>query len=155
MNLAANTLPIWRVSAGILSDAAGRVLIAQRPAGKHMAGWWEFPGGKAAEGESGAQALARELAEELGVRIGRCHWLLQIRHDYADRIVELDVYVVADYQGEPGSLEGQTLKWVEPGALAAERLLPADRPIVLALAAWNGEATENDPTAARALAAGV
>jgi 8-oxo-dGTP diphosphatase len=129
------SLSVCRVSAGILRDAAGQVLIAQRPAGKHMAGWWEFPGGKVADGESGAQALARELAEELGVHIGGCHRLLQIRHDYADRIVELDVYVVADYQGEPQGLEGQALKWVQPQALAAERLLPADRPIVEAMAA--------------------
>jgi 8-oxo-dGTP diphosphatase len=126
-------LPLVRVSAGILRDAAGRVLIAQRPAGKHMAGWWEFPGGKAAEGESGPQALARELFEELGVRIGPCHRLLEIRHDYADRVVALDVYIVADYAGEPQSLESQALKWVAPLALGAERLLPADRPIVEAL----------------------
>jgi mutator protein MutT len=126
-------LPLWRVSAGILRDAAGRVLIAQRPPGKHMAGWWEFPGGKAAEGESGVQALSRELAEELGVRIGPCHRLLELRHDYADRSVVLDVYIVADYAGEPRGLEGQAVKWVAPGALGEERLLPADRPIVEAL----------------------
>ncbi|HWG75932.1 MAG TPA: 8-oxo-dGTP diphosphatase MutT [Steroidobacteraceae bacterium] len=126
-------LPVVRVSAGILRDAAGRVLIAQRPAGKHMAGWWEFPGGKAAPGESGVQALARELAEELGVRIGPCHRLLELRHDYADRCCVLDVYIVADYAGEPQSLEGQALSWVAPEALGAERLLPADRPIVEAL----------------------
>jgi len=128
-----SALPLVRVSAGILRDAAGRVLIAQRPAGKHMAGWWEFPGGKAAEGESGPQALARELSEELGVRIGPCHRLLEIRHDYADRVVALDVYIVADYAGEAHSREGQALKWVAPTALGAERLLPADRPIVEAL----------------------
>ncbi|HLK71945.1 MAG TPA: 8-oxo-dGTP diphosphatase MutT [Steroidobacteraceae bacterium] len=133
-------LPICRVSAGILRDEAGRVLIAQRPAGKHMAGWWEFPGGKAAPGESGAQALARELQEELGVRAGHCERLLQIRHDYADRIVELDVYRVADFEGEPRSLEGQALRWVAIDSLAAERLLPADRPILQALIRQSGEA---------------
>ncbi|HEX4051323.1 MAG TPA: (deoxy)nucleoside triphosphate pyrophosphohydrolase [Steroidobacteraceae bacterium] len=126
-------LPLVPVSAGILRDATGRVLIAQRPPGKHMGGWWEFPGGKAAESESGTQALARELFEELGVRIGPCHRLLQLRHDYTDRSVVLDVYIVADYAGEPQSLEGQALKWIAPEALGAERLLPADRPIVEAL----------------------
>jgi 8-oxo-dGTP diphosphatase len=125
-----SALPLARVAAGILRDAAGRVLIAQRPAGKHMAGWWEFPGGKAAEGESGPQALARELFEELGVRIGPCHRLLELRHDYADRSVVLDVYIVADYAGEPQGLEGQALKWVDPAALGGQQLLPADRPIV-------------------------
>jgi len=128
-----SALPLSHVSAGILRDATGRVLIAQRPAGKHMAGWWEFPGGKAADGESGVQALARELAEELGVRVGPCHRLLELRHDYADRRIVLDVYIVADYAGEPQSLEGQALKWVDPTALGAEALLPADRPIVEAL----------------------
>ncbi len=126
-------LPLCRVSAGILRDAGGRVLIAERPAGKHMAGWWEFPGGKATDDESGAEALARELFEELGVRIGECHRLLRLRHEYADRCVELDVYLVAEYQGEPQGLEGQALKWVPETALAAERLLPADQPIVEAL----------------------
>jgi 8-oxo-dGTP diphosphatase len=128
-----NAKSLWRVSAGILSDADGRVLIAQRPPGKHMAGWWEFPGGKAAAEESGAEALARELREELGIRIGACHPLLQIRHDYPDRSIELEVFMVADFQGEAHGLEGQALRWVAPAALAAESLLPADQPIVQAL----------------------
>ena len=135
-----SALPLWRVSAGVLRDAAGRVLIAQRPAGKHMAGWWEFPGGKAMAGESGAEALTRELCEELGIRVRRCHSLLQLRHDYPDRIVELDVYVVMDYEGEPRSLEGQALRWVAPEQLADERLLPADRPIIAALTSAPGAA---------------
>lgn len=125
--------PVCRVSAGILRDATGRVLIAQRPPDKHMAGWWEFPGGKAAADESGAEALARELSEELGIRIGNAEPLLQLRHDYPDRTVELDVFVVADFQGEARGLEGQALRWVAPEALSAEPLLPADRPIVEAL----------------------
>lgn len=142
-----SALPLSRVSAGILRDAAGRVLIAQRPAGKHMAGWWEFPGGKAAEDESGPHALARELSEELGVRIGPCQRLLELRHDYADRSVELDVYIVADYDGEPQGLEGQALKWVDPAALGAEALLPADRPIVEALLRALTRSAARDATA--------
>jgi len=122
-----------RVVAAVLRDAAGRVLIAQRAPGKHMAGYWEFPGGKIAAGESGEQALARELAEELGVALRRCHPLLQLRHDYPDRVVELDVFVVDDYGGEPQALEAQALKWVATAQLAAQALLPADRPIIEAL----------------------
>ncbi|HWW19909.1 MAG TPA: 8-oxo-dGTP diphosphatase MutT [Steroidobacteraceae bacterium] len=122
-----------RVVAGVLRDSHGRVLIAQRPEGKHMAGFWEFPGGKIAPGESGEQALARELTEELGVSLRRCHPLLQLRHDYADRVVELDVFVVDDYRGEPTSREAQALKWVRASELAGEPLLPADRPIIDAL----------------------
>lgn len=127
-----------RVVAAVLRDASGRVLIAQRPPGKHMAGYWEFPGGKIAPGESSEQALTRELAEELGVAIRRCHPLLQLRHDYADRVVELDVFVVDDYGGEPSALEAQALKWVAAAELAAQGLLPADRPIIEALNAAAG-----------------
>jgi 8-oxo-dGTP diphosphatase len=124
---------VLRVVAGVLRDPWGRVLIAQRPPGKHMAGYWEFPGGKIAPGESGEQALARELNEELGVSLRRCHPLLQLRHDYSDRVVELDVFVVDDYHGEPVACEAQSLKWVAAGELAAQGLLPADRPIIDAL----------------------
>jgi 8-oxo-dGTP diphosphatase len=122
-----------RVVAAVLRDERGRVLIAQRPAGKHMAGYWEFPGGKIAPGESSEQALRRELAEELGVALRRCHPLLQLRHDYADRVVELEVFAVDDYAGAPAGLEAQALKWVAAAELGAQALLPADRPIVEAL----------------------
>ncbi len=122
-----------RVVAAVLRDADGRVLIAQRPAGKHMAGYWEFPGGKIAPGESSEQALKRELAEELGVALRRCHPLLQLRHDYADRVVELEVFAVDDYTGQPAGLETQALKWVAAADLGGQALLPADRPIVEAL----------------------
>ena len=122
-----------RVVAAVLRDERGRVLIAQRPAGKHMGGYWEFPGGKIAPGESSEQALTRELAEELGVALRRCHPLLQLRHDYADRVVELDVFMVDDYCGEPAGLEAQALKWVAAAELGGQALLPADRPIVEAL----------------------
>jgi 8-oxo-dGTP diphosphatase len=122
-----------RVVAGVLRDAAGRVLLSQRPAGKHMAGYWEFPGGKIVSGESGEQALARELTEELGVSLRRCHPLVQLRHDYSDRVVELDVFVVDDYHGEPTGREAQALRWVAASELAVEPLLPADRPIIDAL----------------------
>jgi 8-oxo-dGTP diphosphatase len=122
-----------RVVAGVLRDSTGRVLIAQRPPGKHMAGLWEFPGGKVAAGESGEQALARELTEELGVSLRRCHPMLQLRHDYGDRVIQLDVFVVDDYGGEPAGREAQALKWVAASELAAQDLLPADQPIIEAL----------------------
>jgi 8-oxo-dGTP diphosphatase len=127
-----------RVVAAVLRDAAGRVLIAQRAPGKRMAGYWEFPGGKIAPGESSEQALTRELAEELGVALRRCHPLLQLRHDYPDRVVELEVFMVDDYGGEPQGLEAQALKWVAAAQLAAQALLPADRPIIEALNAAAG-----------------
>jgi 8-oxo-dGTP diphosphatase len=119
-----------QVVAAVLRDAGGRVLITQRPAGKHMGGYWEFPGGKIAPGESREQALRRELAEELGVALRRCHPLLQLRHDYPDRSVELDVFEVDEYGGEPRGLEAQALKWVAAEELGGQALLPADRPII-------------------------
>jgi len=124
-----------RVAAAVLLDAAGSVLITQRPAGKYMAGYWEFPGGKLDSSESAEQALARELREELGIELRRCHRLLELRHHYAQRAVHLEVFVVEESHGEPSGLEGQALKWVSVAALGQENLLPADRPIVEALIA--------------------
>jgi 8-oxo-dGTP diphosphatase len=109
------------------------VLIAQRPPGKHMAGRWEFPGGKVGPGESDAVALTRELNEELGITVGAARPLLTISHDYPDRSVELSMWVVERYTGEPRSLDGQQLKWVPPTALLQEDVLEADRPLIEAL----------------------
>jgi 8-oxo-dGTP diphosphatase len=126
---------VQRVAAAVLFDAGGRVLISQRPAGKPLAGYWEFPGGKLETQETAAQGLARELREELGIELRRCHPLLQLRHDYEDRVVALEVFVVDESRGEPSGLEGQTLRWVSLAALPQQALLPADRPIVEALKA--------------------
>lgn len=134
MNGVAGNEPL-RVAAAVLFDAAGSVLITQRPAGKYMAGYWEFPGGKLDSSESAEQALARELREELGIELRRCHRLLELRHHYAQRAVHLEVFVVEESHGEPSGLEGQALKWVSVAALGQENLLPADRPIVEALIA--------------------
>ena len=119
-----------RVVAGILCNREGQVLIAQRPPGKHLAGYWEFPGGKVAPGETSPDALTRELHEELGIVLQRCHPLMQLRHDYSDRVIELEVFVVDDYAGEPAGREMQALKWVAVAQLGPESLLPADRSIV-------------------------
>ena len=122
-----------RVVAAALFDAQGRVLIAERPAGKHMAGWWEFPGGKVASGESDAQALIRELREELGVEARPDAEIMTLTHDYPDRIVDLVLWRATTLRGEPQGLDGQQLKWVDCAALGAERMLPADRPFIAAL----------------------
>ena len=119
-----------RVVAAVLHDAAGRVLITQRPAGKWMAGLWEFPGGKIEPSETARQALTRELAEELGVRVLSCVPLLELSHDYPERRVQLSVWNVLAFEGEPTGLEGQRLRWLPPAALYAEPMLPADWPIV-------------------------
>jgi 8-oxo-dGTP diphosphatase len=125
--------PEIHVIAGALSDAQGRVLIAQRPRGRHMAGRWEFPGGKLAAGEESFDGLRRELAEELGVVVRDARPLIRLRHDYPDRRVLLDVWQVTAYDGEPMSLESQALAWARPDELPAHDLLEADRAIVTAL----------------------
>jgi 8-oxo-dGTP diphosphatase len=127
-----------RVVAAVLFDLAGRVLISRRPPGKHMAGYWEFPGGKLDAQEAPEQALRRELREELGIELLRCHPLLQLRHHYDDRTVELEVFMVDEYRGAPAGLESQTLKWLSVAELPGQRLLPADGPIIEALNVYEG-----------------
>jgi 8-oxo-dGTP diphosphatase len=124
---------VVRVVAAALYNPQGQVLIAERPPGKHMAGRWEFPGGKVAAQESEADALARELREELGIHVQAARPLLSLTHQYADRCVELSMWVVERYTGEPQSLDGQRLKWVAPAQLATEDILEADMPFIEAL----------------------
>jgi mutator protein MutT len=121
------------VVAGVVIDGHGRVLIAQRPAGKHLAGSWEFPGGKLEPGEARASGLARELREEIGIEIRQPRPLIRLRHRYSYGEVLLDVWVVRRYSGGPRSLDGQQLRWLRRGDLASADLLPADRPIAAAL----------------------
>ena len=132
--------PRLRVVAAALFDEQGRVLIAERPAGKHMAGWWEFPGGKVASGESDAQALVRELREELGVDAQPDTEIMTLTHEYPDRVVDLVLWRVSAV-GVPRGLDGQQLKWVDCDALESERLLPADRPFIAALQLLSSPAT--------------
>ena len=119
--------------AAALFDDEGRVLIAERPAGKHMAGWWEFPGGKVAAGESDADALVRELREELGIESQAAAPLMTLSHEYPDRIVDLVLWRAEIVSGEPQSLDAQQLKWVHPHALGDEKMLPADAPFIATL----------------------
>jgi 8-oxo-dGTP diphosphatase len=121
------------VVAAALYDLDGRILIAQRPPGKHMAGRWEFPGGKVDAGEPEADALARELWEELGVEVTSSRPFMRLAHSYNDRNVELSMWLVDSYRGAPQSLDGQGLKWVEPARLGEEDILEADKPFVEAL----------------------
>lgn len=122
-----------RVAAGILRDASGRILISERVGGGPFQGMWEFPGGKIGAGESAAQALVRELQEELGIEVAGTEHFMHIDHDYPDRSVSIDFFVVSDWNNEPVGLEGQALRWVETASLADQNLLPADVPVVDAL----------------------
>jgi mutator protein MutT len=122
------------VVAAAVTDARGRVLIAERPAGKHLAGRWEFPGGKLEAGEERRAGLARELREELGlVLTGTPRPLIRLEHTYPEKHVHLDIWVVHQYRGEARGLEGQAVRWVSQEELETVDLLPADGPIVAAL----------------------
>ena len=126
-------MPEIHVIAGALFDATGRVLIAQRPRGRHMAGRWEFPGGKLGFGEDRLEGLKRELAEELGVEVRAARPLIRLYHNYNDRRVLLDFWRVLDYTGTPKGLDSQAIAWVKTDELPARDMLEADRPIVTAL----------------------
>jgi mutator protein MutT len=124
---------VIHVVAGAVIDATGRVLIAQRPPGKHLAGGWEFPGGKLKPGEARTSGLARELGEELGIAIRNPRPLIRVRHTYPQGEVLIDMWVVKSYSGSPRGLDGQALKWLSQEELEEAELLPADGPIVRAL----------------------
>jgi 8-oxo-dGTP diphosphatase len=126
------------VLAGALFDEQGRVLIAQRPPGKHMAGGWEFPGGKLEPSEQPLHGLIRELREELGVEVIEAEPLIAYEHGYSDRRVLLDLWLVTRFHGEPRSVEGQPLQWVTLDELETVGLLEADRPMIPALRAARG-----------------
>jgi 8-oxo-dGTP diphosphatase len=122
-----------RVAAGILRDARGRVLIAERVGGGPFQGMWEFPGGKIGDGESPEQALARELSEELGIELGAVERFMHLEHDYPDRSVSIHFFLVSGWTNEPAGLEGQALRWVPPASLDHRDILPADAPVIAAL----------------------
>jgi 8-oxo-dGTP diphosphatase len=121
------------VVAGVLRDETGRVLLAQRLPGKHLAGQWEFPGGKRESHESPAQALARELDEELGIEVREARPWLSLTHHYSELSVRLRFYAVDDWRGEPSGREGQPLHWASPDDLSSLPMPAADRPVVKAL----------------------
>jgi 8-oxo-dGTP diphosphatase len=116
-------------------DAAGahEVLIAQRPPGKWQAGRWEFPGGKIEPGELAETAVRRELAEELGIDARQLRPIDTFHHEYVDRTVEIGLWLVPSFSGEPQGLDGQALRWVAPSALLQCDLLEADLPMIAPL----------------------
>ena len=126
------------VSAVALVDTDGRVLLAQRPAGKSMAGLWEFPGGKVEAGETPEAALVRELGEELGIDTWQSCLapLTFASHAYEAFHLLMPLFICRKWQGTPQPREGQVLKWVRPMALREYPMPPADIPLIPILQDW-------------------
>lgn len=122
------------VVAGVLVDDSGRILIAQRPPGKHLAGQWEFPGGKLEPGETAGAALERELDEELGIVVDphSLEALIRVPWTYGERKMVLEAMLVRAWRGDPKALDAAAIAWHEPWAVDPAILAPADRPILAA-----------------------
>mgnify|MGYP001825172417 CR=1 FL=1 len=121
------------VAVAVIRDQAGRILLSRRPNDNHLGGLWEFPGGKLEPDESIADALKREIDEELGLQVESHRPLIQVRHAYPDREVLLDVHLVEQWHGEATGREGQEIAWVDPASLSRYQLPPADKAIVTAI----------------------
>ncbi len=135
-----------RVAAGVIFNAGNEVLLALRPLHKHQGGLWEFPGGKVEAGEKVEAALARELLEELNIVVGQAEPLLVTEHDYGDKQVVLDVWVVRKFSGDPHGREGQSLRWVPVAELAGYRFPKANEIIVARLLADSLKQSDKEST---------
>jgi 8-oxo-dGTP diphosphatase len=125
---------LLEVAAAVIERADGAFLLAQRPAGKVYAGWWEFPGGKVHDGETAAAALARELHEELGIDVRRAYpWVTRV-HAYEHATVRLNFFRVTEWRGEPHPREQQAIRWQQLAQPMAKPMLPANAPVLAALA---------------------
>jgi len=121
------------VAAGAIQDSQGRILITKRPNHVHQGGLWEFPGGKLEPGERPEDGLARELYEELGIRVLASRPLIRVHQDYGDRDILLDVHRVAAFSGNPRGREGQPIAWTLPDEMDPDVFPAADRPVISAL----------------------
>jgi 8-oxo-dGTP diphosphatase len=127
-------LAIVDVAAAVIERPDGSFLLAQRPAGKVYAGWWEFPGGKVEAGEPAADALARELHEELGIDVEAAYPWITRHHVYEHAHVRLNFFRVTKWRGEPHGRERQAFRWQRMDEPMAEPMLPANAPVLAALA---------------------
>lgn len=124
--------PILLVAACALVDTDNRILLAQRPEGKSLAGLWEFPGGKVEAGETPEETLVRELEEELGIKtkVACLAPLTFASHTYETFHLLMPLYICRRYEGIPQGREGQAIKWVKAKALRDYPMPPADEPLI-------------------------
>ncbi|AOT09732.1 8-oxo-dGTP diphosphatase MutT [Pseudoalteromonas luteoviolacea] len=123
---------IVNVAVGVVLKE-GQYFVCKRSDEQHQGGLWEFPGGKVEQNESVEQALARELAEEIGIEVKSSVHLMTIEHDYGDKAVRLVVHIVEDFTGEARGLEGQPSQWVDLNQLRKLAFPPANVAIIEAL----------------------
>jgi 8-oxo-dGTP diphosphatase len=124
--------PHFHVTAGLIFRN-GRLLLARRPEGKHLAGFWEFPGGKQEGNESLESCLEREIQEELGMEVHAQKHVLTIDYDYESQSISLHLFECAEIRGEPKALESPEIRWVLPQELSQYRLPPPDLEILPAI----------------------
>ncbi len=118
------------IAAGIIRNAHQQIFITERPDGTHMAGFWEFPGGKLEKGERAEEALVRELEEEVGIIVTESQLFHRVDHEFDDRFITLYFFIVSNWDNEPYGKEGQKSRWVEQKDLVANEFPPANRVIV-------------------------
>ena len=124
--------PHFHVAAGLICKN-GRILITQRPEGSHLAGFWEFPGGKQEAGETLEGCLEREIREELGLRVKAGDLLYSFQYEYESKIISLHLFRCLDFQGQPKALEVQDMRWVNPRDLGRFKFPPPDLAIIEAI----------------------
>jgi len=128
-------MSVVHVAVGVVFNSSGEICIAKRPQGKHLSGYWEFPGGKIESGESVFTALKRELEEEISISILHSQALTKIEFDYPDKQVLLDVHLVREFDGAATGREQQEVKWVSKKNLHEHRFPDANKPIIDAILA--------------------
>ncbi len=126
-------MAVVHVVVGVIINKKNQVLIAKRANHQHQGNKWEFPGGKVENDESPTETLTRELKEELGIEVQSASHLIDIRHEYTDKTVHLEVFEVRDWQGDAEGREGQPLRWVERSALNQYEFPEANTEILSAL----------------------
>ena len=123
-------MPVVDVVIGVIINNDQQILLARRQANKHQGGLWEFPGGKIESGETILAALQRELNEEVGIEVKTAEHLLTSTHDYGDRRIRLEVFMVCDFNGQACGREGQEIIWVTLQQLNQYDFPIANQPVV-------------------------
>jgi len=118
------------IAVGIVRTHDGQIFITQRGENSHLAGFWEFPGGKVEPHETPFQTLRREIVEEIDIHIHDAKYLKTVEHQYKDRFITIHVYLIEEWDGEPFAAEGQPSRWVDEEELNADEFPDANRTII-------------------------